>query len=76
MIELKTCPFCGSEAKLFVGEGGVCVVCTSCGCRTGCRDDTYSLGLSLWRKYKKISVDLVIEEWNRRTGERDDSISD
>lgn len=72
MIDIKTCPFCGGEAKLFVGERGVCVMCTSCRCRTCFRDDNYSVGLSLWRTNKKISVDLVIEEWNRRAGEQDE----
>ena len=72
MIELKPCPFCGSEARLYVSEGGVCVMCTGgfkkgCGCQTSWyRDDCHPYGLDDWRKAKKTAVDKAIESWNRR----------
>ena len=75
MIELKPCPFCGSEAKLYVSECGVCVMCTGgfkkgCGCKTSWyRDDYYLSGLDDWNdwsKAKKTAVDKAIESWNRR----------
>lgn len=69
MIELKPCPFCGREAKLFVSDNGVCVRCTreSCGCRTRYYDDVSSYIVDGWREYETTAVDDAIEAWNRRT---------
>ena len=75
MSELKPCPFCGSKAKLFVGDGGVCVMCTAafskdCGCRTSWYDDASGVyGMNDWRDNSKTAVDRAIEAWNRRVGE-------
>lgn len=62
---LKSCPFCGGKAALFV-ENGVQVVCLSCGVRTSSKADRiYQKGVSQ-EKIATDSVDSVIEEWNRR----------
>lgn len=62
---LKTCPFCGGKAVLFV-ENGVQVMCLSCGVRTSLKaDKIYQKGVSQERIVTD-SVDKVIEEWNRR----------
>ena len=72
MPELKPCPFCGEEARLYVSEGGVCVMCTGgfskgCGCRTGWySDDSYIDGINGWRKVKETAVNRAISAWNRR----------
>lgn len=62
---LKSCPFCGGKAVLFV-ENGVQVVCLSCGVRTqNNKDKMYRRGTS-----KELtatdSISKAIEEWNRR----------
>lgn len=74
MDELKPCPFCGEEAKLFVSDGGVCVMCTAgfskdCGCRTDWYRDGSSFGLGSWRESRKTAVDHAIEAWNRRVSD-------
>lgn len=62
---LKSCPFCGGKAVLFV-ENGVQVMCLSCGIRTSLKvDRIYQRGVSQER-IATSSVDKVIEEWNRR----------
>lgn len=62
---LKSCPFCGGKAVLFV-ENGVQVICLSCGVRTSSTTDKiYQKGISQERTATS-SVDKVIEEWNRR----------
>lgn len=62
---LKSCPFCGGKAVLFV-ENGVQVMCLSCGVRTSLKvDRIYQRGVSQER-IATSSVDKVIEEWNRR----------
>ena len=62
---LKSCPFCGGKAVLFV-ENGVQVMCLSCGVRTSLKvDRIYQRGVSQERTATS-SVDKVIEEWNRR----------
>ena len=69
--ELKSCPFCGREARLYVNREGVAVVCTGwwlngCGCRTMSYSDwNQATGLDDWRD-KKTAVDKAIEAWNRR----------
>lgn len=62
---LRSCPFCGGKAVLFV-ENGVQVICLSCGVRTSSTaDKIYQKGVSQER-IATSSVDKVIEEWNRR----------
>ena len=78
MIKLKPCPFCGGEAKLFVSDGGVCVMCVNgfeknCGCRTGWYDDSsYIDGMNGWRKSELTAVDRAIEAWNRRAERKEE----
>lgn len=61
MEELKTCPFCGSEAGFFAFEIFVTysVRCKSCGCGT---EDGY-------RTEKEAA-----EAWNRRIGSNDEML--
>ena len=56
MIELKSCPFCGGEARLFVSHG-VRVLCTKCGATTWTAFDSERVGTS--------AVEDVIKAWNR-----------
>lgn len=61
---LKSCPFCGKEAKASSNEvSGMgytdgydtyCVTCTKCGCGTG----------------DYIDLSIAIEKWNRRVKRR------
>ena len=62
MIELKSCPFCGGKARLFVDDG-VRVLCTKCRASSKISVDSeyYS------ECYKISAVEKVIEAWNRRT---------
>ena len=59
-MTLKPCPFCGSEAVLFV-DGGVRVICTQCRASTMILTDMDS-------EYGLVtgSVDRVVTAWNRR----------
>lgn len=57
MIELKSCPFCGAKARLFVSNG-VRVLCTKCGATTWTAADSERVGTS--------AVEDVIKAWNRR----------
>ena len=57
MIELKSCPFCGGEARLFVDDG-VRVLCTKCRASSKILVDSEC--------YKTRAVEKVIEAWNRR----------
>ena len=57
MIELKPCPFCGGEARLFVNDG-VRVLCTKCRASSEILVDS--------EYYKTSAVEKVIEAWNRR----------
>ena len=58
MIELKSCPFCGGEARLFVNDG-VRVLCTKCRASSKILVDSEC--------YKTSAVEKAIEAWNRRT---------
>ncbi len=58
MIELKNCPFCGGEARLFVSDG-VRVVCAKCRASSKILVDSDC--------YKTNAVEKVIEAWNKRT---------
>lgn len=57
MINLKYCPFCGGEARLFVSDG-VRVLCTKCRASSKILADSEC--------YKTSAVGKVIEAWNRR----------
>lgn len=57
MPELKPCPFCGGEARLFVNDG-VRVLCTKCRASSKILVDSEC--------YKTSAVEKVIEAWNRR----------
>ena len=56
MIELKSCPFCGGKARLFVSNG-VRVLCTKCGATTWTAADSERVGTS--------AVEDVIKAWNK-----------
>lgn len=59
-LELKACPFCGGEARLFANDG-VCVICTECKAQTRTLADTTT------GAHPCNSVRAVISRWNRRT---------
>lgn len=52
MIELKSCPFCGGEARLFVNDG-VRVLCNKCRASSEILADSEC--------YKTSAVEKVIE---------------
>lgn len=60
-MKLKSCPFCGGDARLFVNNG-VEVQCTKCGIHTETLIDTPN------RCGSKSShaIERVIEKWNSR----------
>lgn len=57
MTELKSCPFCGGKARLFVGDG-VRVICSKCYAGTMIQRDSV--------ERESNSVETVVEAWNRR----------
>ena len=57
MNELKSCPFCDGEARLFVSNG-VRVLCPDCGATTRILVDSERIETS--------AVEDVIKAWNRR----------
>ena len=57
MIELKSCPFCGGKARLFVSNG-VRVLCPKCGATTRILVDG--------ERVETNAVENVIKAWNRR----------
>ena len=57
MADLKSCPFCGGKARLFVGDG-VRVICTKCHVGT--------MSLTDNMEYEINAVETVVEAWNRR----------
>lgn len=56
-IELKPCPFCGSQAKLFITANGAAVRCRKCSNGTLFRVD---------RDGEPDALRKVVEDWNRR----------
>lgn len=63
-MELKPCPFCGSEARFLVSEQGICVKCTGgfekgCGCQTPWVQDNPYIP-------DDCAVSVVENIWNRR----------
>lgn len=58
MLELKSCPFCGGKARMFV-NGGVRVICSKCHVGTMILTDNM--------EYESNAVEKAIEAWNRRT---------
>lgn len=63
MPELKPCPFCGGDARLFVNNG-VRVFCLFCGIRTESLKDALNTGGA-----PKNAVEAAITKWNRRVNE-------
>jgi hypothetical protein len=63
-LELKPCPFCGSEAKLlYTGEG--------LKFRAACFNEDCGCELPTWGIFEKDedvleSIELAIEYWNKR----------
>ena len=60
MLELKKCPFCGGEAKVFVND---CVVikCMKCHVQTTPRQDFCIADCEKFNAFEK-----AVEDWNRR----------
>lgn len=58
-FDLKNCPFCGKEAMLFAGNGGVKVCCSYCGCSTQTFADSED------KEYTN-AVRNAIASWNYR----------
>lgn len=58
--ELRPCPFCGGEAKLYVSDG-VRIICLKCRAATKTLIDEYN-GFEI----RTNAVRSVIEAWNRR----------
>ena len=65
-IELKPCPFCGSEnVKIYsYSDGGICVKCLDCYCQTQTRCD-----YNIVEAEKQSAYETVVEAWNRRVTE-------
>lgn len=62
MNELKPCPFCNSEAKVYAfTSGGICVKCMNCYCQTQIESD-----FCIADAKEKSAYEKVIEAWNRR----------
>ncbi len=63
MIELKSCPFCGGEAKPLVrkqkGKKQISIKCKTCNARSGV------IVLDVWEE-SAPAVDEVAEYWNKR----------
>ena len=64
-IELKECPFCGGNAKLFV-DGGVRVMCPKCGATSRILRD----GMGDRGVYGNATKS-VVNAWNMRGGKED-----
>ena len=68
MLELKPCPFCGSEANLYYVEGKryyfVLCECEVCGAKT----KSFLIGREIDEKtwFETLPAHRAIEAWNRR----------
>ena len=63
-IELKTCPFCGGESKIYVTDLGICVKCMNLSCR--CQTESIvDLDIDSCKKYN--ALEYAVKTWNRRT---------
>lgn len=66
VVKLEDCPICGKKAKVYAfSDGGIAVVCLSCGLRTP--------RLSDWRVSEcreRSALERVVELWNNRKGFR------
>ena len=59
-VELKSCPFCGGEAVIYVNDG-VMVICKECGAMTKCLCDETTQG-----RPTGSAIGSVVDAWNRR----------
>lgn len=59
-FNLKPCPFCGGEAKLYVSDG-VSVKCPKCRAQSRIETDYYN-GFEI----RSGATNRVIDAWNRR----------
>ena len=62
MIDLKPCPFCGGEAKVFAyDDGGICVKCMECYCQTQASTD-----MCISYAKRESAFERIVSSWNRR----------
>ena len=62
MKELKPCPFCGGEGKVFAYDGGgICVKCMTCSCQTFVTSDGNRVNAKSYSAYERVT-----DAWNRR----------
>ena len=61
-MELKPCPYCGHEARVYCRDG-VRIKCPNCGCETPNLSDRPS---ERWESGKENALEIVIKKWNRR----------
>ena len=54
-MKLKSCPFCGGEAKVYNGQ----VVCTKCWSGSAC-EDTTEKAIEIWNTRKPM--DRIVEQ--------------
>lgn len=73
MINLKPCPFCGSENVVLYSysEGGVCVKCLECYCQTGVFSDT-----NISEAKKDSAAERVLRAWDRRVAPDEKTIEE
>jgi len=78
--ELKRCPFCGGEPKVFYhnnkffGET-VHIECLddNCGCGT-CHHDSKAIAVTVWNRRLPLGLQTEIDYLESEIGERDDKI--
>lgn len=62
-IELKPCPFCGSQAKIFITISGIAVRCHKC-----LNGTMFIVDHDV---EPESALQKVVESWNRRCGEEE-----